>query len=77
MNIKGFHNLCEGGQGVVALPTPRARTGKGKYWKSDNKVYIYVPVKVAADSQFPFKDEKGYVTVTIDGEQLVITKHQE
>ena len=52
-------------------------TGKGKYWKSDNKLYIYVPVKVAADSQFPFKDEKGYVTVTIDGEQLVIKKHQE
>jgi hypothetical protein len=51
--------------------------GKGKYWRSENKLYIYVPVKVAADSQFPFRDEKGYVTVTIDGERLVIAKHQE
>jgi hypothetical protein len=51
--------------------------GKGKYWKSDNKLYIYVPVQVATDSQFPFKEEKGYVTVSIEGEQLTITKRQE
>jgi hypothetical protein len=46
--------------------------GKGKYWKSDNKLYIYVPVGVATDSAFPFRDEKGYVKVRIDGDRLVV-----
>ena len=46
--------------------------GKGKYWKSENKIYLYIPVQVANDSAFPFKEEKGYVKVKIDGDRLVI-----
>jgi len=48
--------------------------GKGKYWKSENKLYVYVPVGVATDSAFPFKDEKGYVKIRIDGNRLVVEK---
>lgn len=48
--------------------------GKGKYWKTDNKLYIYVPVGVATDSAFPFKEESGYVKVRIDGDRLVVEK---
>jgi hypothetical protein len=31
-----------------------------------------VPVGVATDSAFPFRDEKGYVKVRIDGDRLVV-----
>ena len=46
--------------------------GKGNYWRTDNKLYIYVPVQVATDSAFPFKEEKGKVKIRIDGDRLVI-----
>lgn len=52
----------------------RMLEGKGKYWKSENKLYVYVPVGVATDSAFPFKDEKGYVKIRIDGNRLVVEK---
>lgn len=48
--------------------------GKGKYWKKDNKLYIYVPVGVATDSAFPFKKEKGQVKIRIEGDILLIEK---
>lgn len=48
--------------------------GKGKFWRTDNKIYIYVPVQVATDSAFPFRDEKGYVKIRIDGDRLVVSK---
>lgn len=48
--------------------------GKGKFWRTDNKIYIYVPVQVATDSTFPFRDEKGYVKITIEGDRLVVSK---
>lgn len=51
--------------------------GKGKYWKSDNKLYIYVPVQVATDSAFPFRGEKGYLKVRIDGEKLIVECYDE
>ena len=50
--------------------------GKGKYWKSENKLYVYVPVGVATDSAFPFKEEKGHVKIRIDGDRLVVEKIQ-
>ena len=48
--------------------------GKGKYWKTDGKLYIYVPVGVAMDSAFPFKREKGYVKIKIEGDKLLVEK---
>ena len=52
--------------------------GKGKYWKTDNKLYIYVPVQVATDSAFPFKEEKGYLKIKIEGDRLIVEDyHQE
>jgi hypothetical protein len=48
--------------------------GKGKFWRVDNKLYIYVPVQVATDSAFPFRDEKGYVKIRIEGDELVVSK---
>lgn len=51
--------------------------GKGKFWRTDKKLYIYVPVQVATDSAFPFPEENGYVDINIEGEKLVITKHEE
>lgn len=50
--------------------------GKGKYWKSENKLYIYVPVQVATDSAFPFREEKGYLKIRIDGDRLVVTRYE-
>jgi hypothetical protein len=50
--------------------------GKGKYWKSENKLYIYVPVQVATDSAFPFREEKGYLKIRIEGDRLVITRYE-
>ncbi|MDH5200235.1 MAG: hypothetical protein OEW93_05050 [Candidatus Bathyarchaeota archaeon] len=46
--------------------------GKGKYWKTDNKLYIYVPVQVATDSAFPFKEESGYLKIRICGDKLLV-----
>jgi len=46
--------------------------GKGKYWKTDNKLYIYVPVQVATDSAFPFKEESGYLKIKIEGDRLIV-----
>ena len=51
--------------------------GKGKYWRTDNKLYIYVPVQVATDSAFPFTGENGHVKVRIDGDRLVIESLKE
>ncbi|UCH57625.1 MAG: hypothetical protein JSV18_01520 [Candidatus Bathyarchaeota archaeon] len=48
--------------------------GKGKFYKTDNKLYIYVPVVVATDSAFPFRGESGHVKVKIEGDRLVIEK---
>lgn len=48
--------------------------GKGKFWRTDNKIYIYVPVQVATDSAFPFREEKGYVKIRIEGDGLVVSK---
>ena len=50
--------------------------GKGKYWKSENKLYIYVPVQVATDSAFPFREEKGYLKIRIEGDRLVVTRYE-
>jgi len=48
--------------------------GKGRFWKSGNKVYIYVPFDVALDSAFPLKGKKGNVKVIISGRNLVISE---
>ncbi len=49
--------------------------GKGKYWRSNSKLYIYVPFQVACDSAFPFKGEKGYLKIRIEGDKLLIECH--
>ena len=51
--------------------------GKGKFWKTENKRYIYVPVGVCCDSAFPFKEEKGYLKIKIEGDKLIIEKMEE
>ena len=48
--------------------------GKGKFWKTNNKLYIYVPVGVSCDSAFPFKGEKGYLKIKIEGDKLIVEK---
>ena len=49
--------------------------GKGKYWKTDNKLYIYVPVQVATDSAFPFTEESGHLKIRICGDKLLIERY--
>ena len=54
------------------------RSGKGKVVDRGYKypkVFIYVPKDVAADTAFPFKTGED-VTVTIEGEKLVIEKRK-
>jgi len=48
--------------------------GRGRYWKTDSKLYVYIPKDVVADSQFPLKEEKGDITVEISGDALIIRK---
>ena len=48
--------------------------GNGKYWKTDGKLFIYVPVGLAMDSVFPFKGEEGYVKIKIEGDKLLVEK---
>lgn len=51
--------------------------GKGKYWKSNGKLYIYIPFAVATDSAFPFKGEKGHLRIKIEGEKLLVEEYPE
>lgn len=48
--------------------------GRGRYWKSGKKVYIYVPIEVALDSAFPLRERKGDVRVEIRGKEIVISR---
>jgi hypothetical protein len=50
--------------------------GKGRFWRTNRKLYIYVPSEVVYDSAFPFPQEKGYVKIRIDKEKnrLIIEK---
>jgi hypothetical protein len=50
--------------------------GKGRYWKTGKKVYIYIPYEVVMDSSFPLKGEKGDVKVKIVGETLIVERMQ-
>ena len=47
---------------------------KGRYWKTDGKMYVYIPAAIANDSQFPLPGEKGNALVQIDGKRIVIEK---
>lgn len=47
--------------------------GRGRYWKTNNKFYIYIPMEVAIDSAFPLKHEKGDVNVKIQEGKIVIS----
>jgi hypothetical protein len=47
---------------------------RGRYWKIDGKMYVYIPASVANDSQFPLTGDKGNATVRIDGKHIVIEK---
>ncbi|MEM3463627.1 MAG: hypothetical protein QXL91_02065 [Candidatus Bathyarchaeia archaeon] len=50
--------------------------GKGRYWRTNRKLYIYVPAEVVFDSAFPLTEEKGYVKIIIDRDKnrLIIEK---
>lgn len=53
-----------------------ARSGKGKVVDRGfrySKIFVYIPKDVAADTGFPFKVGED-VTVTIEGEKLIIEK---
>jgi hypothetical protein len=50
--------------------------GKGRYWKTGKKMYIYIPYEVVMDSSFPLKGEKGDVKVKIVGETLIVERMQ-
>jgi len=50
--------------------------GKGRYWKTGKKVYIYIPYEVVMDSSFPLKGEQGDVKVKIVGETLIVERMQ-
>ena len=56
------------------------KSGKGRVvdrgTKKYSKIFVYVPRLVSADSTFPFQPGEE-VTVTIEGERLVIEKHKE
>jgi hypothetical protein len=47
---------------------------KGRYHKTDGKLHIYVPVILAADSQFPLTGQKGDVKIRIEGKRLIVEK---
>jgi hypothetical protein len=40
--------------------------GKGRLYRRNNRVYIYVPSEISIDSAFPFHFEKGDVKIRID-----------
>ena len=46
--------------------------GKGRFWKTDSKFYIYVPKDIATDSQFPLKENKGNVEIEITSNGLLV-----
>jgi len=53
-----------------------ARSGKGKIVDRGfrySKIFVYIPKDVATDTGFPFKVGED-VTVTIEGEKLIIEK---
>jgi len=47
--------------------------GKGRFWKTDSKIYVYIPSQVVTDSTFPLKGKKGDVKVRIENNSLIIT----
>ena len=56
-----------------------ARSGKGKVVDRGfryTKIFIYIPKDVATDTAFPFKIGED-VTVTIEGNKLIIEKKAE
>ena len=44
-----------------------------KFYSTRNRIYLYVPMDIVKDSQFPFKAGES-VTVEIDGQKLIIKK---
>lgn len=51
-----------------------ALQGKGTiYQHVKGKMYVYIPATVRDDSTFPFKPGEK-VTVTIDGDKLIVKK---
>jgi hypothetical protein len=47
---------------------------KGRYWKTDSKLYIYVPGGVVTDSQFPLTGSKGRVQIKVEGKRIIVEK---
>jgi hypothetical protein len=40
--------------------------GRGRLYRRDNRVYIYIPSEISVDSAFPFQFQKGEVKIKID-----------
>ena len=47
---------------------------KGRYWKTDSKLYIYVPGSLVSDSQFPLTGKKGLVQIKVEGKRILVEK---
>lgn len=47
---------------------------KGRYWKTDSKMYIYIPASIVTDSQFPLTGSKGGVQIKVEGKRIVVEK---
>jgi hypothetical protein len=50
-----------------------ALKGKGKYYTRGNSGYIYVPYKIAIDSNFPFRNKES-VIISVEDNKIIITK---
>jgi len=40
--------------------------GRGRLYRRDNRVYIYISSEISVDSAFPFQFQKGEVKIKID-----------
>lgn len=48
--------------------------GVGRFWKTDTKLYIYVPAGVLTDSKFPLTGKKGNVKIKIEDGKIIVEK---
>jgi hypothetical protein len=48
--------------------------GRGRYWRVNGRLYVYVPSKVGNDSQCPLTEEKGDVIVRIEKNRVIVEK---
>jgi hypothetical protein len=47
---------------------------RGRYWRVNGRLYVYVPSKVGNDSQCPLTEQKGDVIVRIEKNRVIVEK---